>query len=328
MKSKSLKMQLMMVLMLCFSYPIAAQESVTSYPSRVVTIVIPFVPGGPVERDTRIWAQKLSLDLGKPFVLDFKGGAGSTIGTAFVAKAVPDGYTLLSVSSGFSVNPALYQNLSFDTEKDLAPISHMRSVGSMLVVHPAFPAKNWPEYVAYVKANPGKVNFGTSGGGGVHHMAGAWLHSELKAKVTFIHYKGGGPVLLDVMAGRADAYPPTVSTALTQVKAGKLRVIAMMSIARSSLMPDIPTISEQGLPGFDFSSWGGVLTTGGTPAPIVNKLSNAMAKIAKDPEVIKYAAMDGTIMIGSTPEAFQRLITQEVQRWKKVVLENNIKLED
>lgn len=204
----------------------------------------------------------------------------------------------------------------------------MHSRGSMLVTHPAFPAKNWKEYVAYVKANPGKVNFGTSGAGGIHHMGGAWLHSELNAKVTFIHYKGGGPVLLDVVAGRADAYPPTVPTALSQVKAGKLRVIAIMSTARSPLLPDIPTMSEQGLPGFDFSSWGGVLTTGGTPAPIVSKLSNALAKIAKEPDILKVAEMEGTIMIGSTPEAFQRLITEEVRRWKKVVHENNIKLED
>ena len=328
MKRNPLMMQLFMVLMLCVSLRGEAQESVTSFPSRPVTIVIPFVPGGPVERDTRVWAQKLSTDLGKPFVLDFKGGAGSTIGTAFVAKAVADGYTLLSVSSGFSVNPALYRNLSFDTEKDLAPISHMHSRGSMLVTHPAFPAKNWKEYVAYVKANPGKVNFGTSGAGGIHHMGGAWLHSELNAKVTFIHYKGGGPVMLDVVAGRADAFPPTISTGLSQVKAGKLRVIAIMSMARSPVMPDIPTVSEQGLPGFDFSSWGGILTTGGTPAPIISKLSNALAKIAKEPDVLKIAATDGTIMIGSTPEAFQRLITEEVRRWKKVVHENNIQLEN
>lgn len=311
----------------CASASSGAQDPAAGYPARPVTIVNPFAPGGPVDKDTRIYAQKLGDNLGKPFIMDYKPGAGSTIGTAFVAKAPPDGYTLLSVTSSFSVNPALYPNLGFDSVRDIAAVSHMYSRGSMLVANPNFPARTWPEYLAYVKANPGKVNFATSGAGGVHHIGGAWLHSEIKAKVTYVHYKGGGPAMLDVVAGTADVFPPTVFTALQQVKAGKLRVIAIMSADRSPLLPDARTIAEQGLPGFDFSAWGGILTTGGTPMPVIRKLSLELAKIAKAPDVLQMAKDDGTIMVGSTPEAFQKLVADEIVRWKKVVQENNIKLE-
>ncbi len=320
--------QLLLVTAAVFSCVATAQESAGSYPSRLVTVINPFAPGGAVDRDTRLYIQKLSESFGKPFVMDYKSGAGTTIGTGYVAKAAADGYTLLSVTSTFSVNPAIYTKLNFDTERDIAPVSHMYSRAAVLVVHPSFPARNWQEYVAYVKANPGKVNFGTAGGGSIYHIGGAWLHSEIGAKATFVHYKGAGPIMLDIVAGTIDAFPPTVATALPQVKAGKLRVIANMSAARSPLLPDMRTIAEQGLPGFDFTSWGGILTTGGTPAAIINKLSNELAKIAKSPDVLQIAATDGTLMIGSTPEAFQKLIATEIVRWKKVVQENNIRLEE
>ena len=320
--------QSLMVIAAAFSCAAIAQESASNYPSRLVTVINPFAPGGAVDKDTRLYIQKLSESFGKPFVMYYKPGAGTTIGTAYVAKAPPDGYTLLSVTSTFSVNPALYTKLTFDTEKDIAAVSHMYSRAAILVAHPSFPAKTWPEYVAYVKANPGKVNFGTAGGGSIYHIGGAWLHSEIGSKVTFVHYKGAGPIMLDIIAGTIDVFPPTVATALPQVKAGKLRVIANMSAARSPLMPDMRTVAEQGLPGFDFTSWGGILTTGGTPAPIINKLSNELARIAKAPDVLQIAATDGTLMIGSTPEAFQKLIATEIVRWKKVVQENNIRLEE
>ena len=306
----------------------AAQENAAAYPSKVVTIIIPYPAGGPTDGDTRLYAQKLSEGLGKPFVIDYKAGAGSTIGTAYIAKAKPDGYILGSVTSGLSVNPALYSDLSFDTAKDIAGVSLMHRRSTMLLAHPAFPAKNWPEYVAYVKANPGKVNFGTSGAGGIYHMVGAWLHNEIGGKVTYVHYKGAGPAPLDAVAGRVDVMPSTVYNGLPMVKAGKLRIIAVLSNTRSPLLPDVKTVAEQGVTDFDYSGWGGIITTGGTPAPILNKLSGELAKIARMPDMLKRAAIDGTELVGSTPEAFQKLLVTEIARWKKVAVENSIKLEE
>ena len=305
-----------------------AQESASNYPSRVVTIIIPNAPGGSIDKDVRLYAQKLTESLGKPFVMDFKTGAGGSIGTTYVGKAPADGYTLLGMTSNFSVNPALYAKLPYDPIRDFAPVSQMYTRGSILVVHPNFPANSWSEYLAYVKANPGKVNFGTSGAGGVYHIGGAWLHSEINAKVTFIHYKGAGPLLTDLMAGTVDTFPPSPFMSLGLIKGGKLKPIAMLSAERSSFFPDLRTVAEQSLPGFDFFTWGGIITTGGTPPAIVNKLSGELAKVAKSPDVLKIAASDGTTMVGSTPEAFRNLIASEIVRWKKVVRDNNIKVEE
>ncbi len=320
----------------CFSFLVAAllaggaagQESASAYPSKVVTIIIPYPAGGPTDGDTRLYAQKLTDSLGKPFVIDYKPGAGSTLGTAFIAKSKPDGYVLGSVTSGLSVNPALYANLPFDTLKDIAPVSLMHRRPTMLLVHPSFPARTWPEYVAYVKANPGKVNFGTSGAGGIYHIIGAWLHDELGGKVTFVHYKGAGPAQLDTVAGRVDAMPSTVYNGLPMVKSGKLRVIAILSNTRSTLLPDVRTVAEQGLTAMDYSGWGGIITTGGTPVFIVNKLSAELAKIARTPDMLKRAAIDDTELVGSTPEAFHKLLATEIERWKKVAKDNNIKLDE
>ncbi len=319
---------LILACMTCLQGQVLAQENPSAYPSRPVTMVIPYTPAGPVDVDTRVYSQRLSDAMGKPFVLDYKPGAGSTIGTAYVAKAPPDGYTLLSVTSTLSTNPALYPNLNFDTARDLAPVSLMYTRAFVLLVHPDFPAKSWSEYVAHVRANPGRVNFGTSGAGGIYHIGGAWLHSEIKARVTYVHYKGANPVLMDTIAGRVDAIPSTVFNALPHIKAGKVRAIATLSITRSPLLPELRTVAEQGLAGFDYSSWGGILAPAGTPAPIISRLSGELAKIARTTDVIKRGEADGTVMVGSSPQAFRELLAAEIARWKTVVKDSAIVLEE
>lgn len=305
-----------------------AQTNAANYPSKPVTIIVPFTSGGSTDVDTRLWAQKLSQALAKPFLVDFKPGAGTTMGTAYVAKAPSDGYTLLSATTTLSSNPALYQQLPFDTAKDLAPVSLMYTRGFVLLVHPSLPASTWAEYVAYVRSHPGEVNIGTSGAGGITHIGSAWLHSEINGKVTYVHYKGSNPQVLDLIAGRVQAIPSTVFQALPLLKAGKVRVIASLSQARSSLLPDVRTVDEQGLAGFDFSGWGGILAPAGTPAVIVNKLSAELAKIAKSPELLQRGQTDGTVMVGSTPQAFLNMLTAEIFRWKTVVTANGIILEE
>ena len=307
---------------------LAAQSAASAYPSRPVTIVSPYVPGAVTDKDGRVWAQKLTQALGKAFVMDFKPGAGSTIGSNYVAKAAPDGHTLLIITSGFTVTAAMYKDLPYDPLKDLAPISLTAERPVTLLVHPGMPIKNFIEYIAYAKAHPGGLNFGTSGAGSILHMAGAWMHSATGTEVTFIHYKGSAPMLVDLVAGRVNVSPANIFNAMPFISSGKLRAIAIASAAPSALLPGIRTIAEQGVPGYGYSAWGGLLAPAGVPAPIINKLSSEIAKYVKEPDVIEKLTGDGTVLIGSTPEAFRQTLVAEITRWKSLAQQFNIKAAD
>lgn len=310
-----------------FSSAVYSQGAADSFPSKPVTLVVPYAPGGPAGTETHIYAGKMSSVMGQQFIVDFKPGAGTVIGSAYVAKAAPDGYNLLVVTGSLTVFPALFKDLTFDTIKDFAPVSLMSQRTSVLLVSPTFPAKTFAEYIAHVKANPGKLNFGTAGAGSITHLAGAWLDGATRTKVTFVHYKGTGPIYPDLFAGRVDATAAGLLDALPHIKAGKVRALAVMGEDQSSLLPGVRTISEQGIPGYNYISWLGFSATGGTPTAIVNKLSEAFAKVAKSPDVAGPLEAQGGKMIGSTPAQLSRLIVTEVERWQKVVQENSIKLE-
>ncbi len=306
-------------------------QGVADFPSKPVSVILPFPPGGPTEPEARLEIKKAGDLLGQPFVLDFKPGAATTIGTGYVVKSRPDGYTLLVTAASLTVFPAFYENLSFDITKDLTYVSLMSKRPTALLVTPSFPAKNFKEYIAYVRANPGKLNLGTSGLGGVGHLAGAWMHSETGTlnMVTFIHYKGTGPVFPELIAGRIHAHPTSLAPALPLIKAGKVRAIAIMSDERTRLLPDVSTLQEQGLaPGVGYTTWQGFAAPSGTPAAIVNKLSETFARVAKSPDVAGQLEGDGSVMIGSTPEQFRQVIVNEVAAWRKVVKETGIKLEE
>lgn len=305
-----------------------AQGPSASFPTRPITIVLTFPPGGPADAETRMYTPLFQAELGQTVLVENKGGAGGAIATSYVAKAPPDGYTVLSVSTGFTIVPAFHASGPYDPVKDFAPISLFSRRSAMLLVHPSLGVKSFPEYIAYAKSNPGAINYGTAGPGSALHIAGAWLHSGFNTIATFVHYKGAGPLYTDLLAGRVNAAGALLFTGMPFVKAGKLIPIANMGKERSKFLPDQKTIDEQGLPGYDYSSYAGYLVPAGTPAAIVNRLSGAWIKASRNPELLKRMEAEGAEVVGSTPEYFARVIVDHAAVWKRVIKENNIKLEE
>lgn len=307
----------------------ALAQGADSYPSRPVTVIIPYAPGASAETETRLYTVKMAQNLGRPFIHDFKPGAGASIGTAYVAKSAPDGYILGAVAGGFNFAPAFYvENPPYDPVKDFAPIALMSKRPTMFLVGPSLPVNTMQEYIAYARANPGKINFATTGQGASYHIVGAWLHGQTNTQVTFIHYKGGGPLWVDMLAGRVNAAPVTFLMGLQFVKSGKLRPIANMGLERSPFLPDLRTMEEQGFPGFDYPSWAGYVAPAATPAAIVAKLNAEFVKAGRSPDVIQRIEEQGGVMVASTPDYFRKVIVTESARWKKVVQDNNIKSPD
>jgi tripartite-type tricarboxylate transporter receptor subunit TctC len=300
----------------------------SNYPSRPVTIIIPYAPGGTTDIEARLYTQKIGERMGQPFVLDYKPGAGATLGAGQAAKAAPDGYTLLMHTATFTVAPALYGSKTpYDPIRDFAPISITTMTPDVFIVNASFPAKNLKEYIAYAAANPGKINFGTSGLGGINHLGGAWLHNATKTKVTFIHYKGGADVIRTVTSGEVHAGVSVPLTVLPQVKAGKMRMLAVTTAERVRFMPDVPTVMEQGVPNYEWSQWVGAFAPVKTPAAIIDRLGAEFARAAKLPDVVK-ALENGKLVVGSTPEELRKLVAREVPAWRRIVEESGAKLED
>jgi tripartite-type tricarboxylate transporter receptor subunit TctC len=322
------KIRVLIISLVTMAVPAAAlaQGSADTYPSRPVTIITPFAPGGPTDSEGRLYTQRLTDSLGHPFVLEAKPGAGTTIGLGHVVKAAPDGYTLLLMTASLSVVPLLHKDLPYDLYASLAPISLMSKRNAVLAVHPSLPIKNMTEFVAYAKANPGKLNYSTVGAGGGQHLTGVWLESVSNTKLTMVHYKGTGAAMPDLLAGRAHLTFLTFTTALPLAKAGKVRIIAQANLERAPSMPDVPTLVEAGYEGFEYSSWLGMLAPARTPAAIINKLNAELVKIARSPDLIKRTAAE-IRLIGSSPEEFRRYILTEHERWKKLVRDNNIQFE-
>lgn len=311
-----------------FSGAALAQDKADAYPSKPFVFVVPVAVGGPNDLEARLYAAKMSGLTGQQFIVDNKPGAGTRIGTAYVAKAKPDGYTLLVVTGNFTTIPALHKDLPFDTIRDFAPVSLMSKRPLVLFSYPSFPAKTFGEYIAYAKANPGKINFGTTGVGGISHLLGSWMHSATNTKVTFIPYKGTGPMLPDLFAGRVDVHVTILPYTLPLIKSGKVRPLAITDDKRSKLLPDLPTVAEQGIPGYNYASWHGYAAPGATPAATVTKLSEGFARVAKAPDVAGPSEAEGHVMVGSTAAQFRQLIVTETDRWRKVVQDAGIRLEE
>lgn len=327
MRSHSIVGIVLIMASLSGSIRLAHSQSTESFPAKPVSLVVPYAAGGPADVETRLYATKLA-SMGQPFVLDYKPGAGATIGTAYAAKAPADGYTLLLISTGFTTFPALYKDLPFDTIRDFAPISLMSRNDSVLLARPGFPVKSFADYIGYVRANPGKVNFGTAGAGGIIHLAGGWMHSATNTQVTFVHYKGGGPAVVDLLGGRLDVATAPLISAMPLLKTNKAGVLAILNDKRSTLLPQLPTVAEQGIPGYSYGNWYGFVAPAATPAAIVNKLHEGLVRATQDPAVVSTLEAAGSVLIGSTPAQFRQLIAQEVVRWQKVVKDTGIKLED
>ena len=309
------------------SASVAAQRPADSYPSRPVTVIVPFAAGAVTDLETRLYAQKLTELTGRTFVVDYKPGAGSMIGSAYVAKAAADGYTLLTATSSLSIAPLLYKNLSFDPIRDFVFVSMISKRAPLLLATPSLPVKNVAEYIAYARANPGKLNIGTSGPSGGAHLSMEWLHHSTHTKATFIHYKGGAHSFTALMAGEVHVAIGSLIAMMGQVRAGKARILGVTSAERVKILPDIPTVAEQGVPGFEYAPWLGFALPRATPAAIVARLNAELVKVARTPELAERLADDATIMIGSTPEQFSQAVAVEAGRWRKLVDETGMKLE-
>jgi len=289
-------------------------------------MIAPYAPGAATDTEGRLFAGKLSEFLGQQFLVDFKPGGGTTIGQIMAARAAPDGYTLLLMSAAYPLVPQTYTDLPVDLIKSLAPISLMSKRSALLLVHPSVPAKNMAEFVAYAKANPDALNFATAGPGGLQHLTGLWLSSVTGTKMTYIHYKGTGSLMPDMIAGRSHITPTTFSTGMPLVKSGKLRPLGVASLVRNAQVPDMPTIAEQGYPGWEYTTWLGILAPVQTPAAIINKLSSELNRVTRAPDIVQRLSAE-TQLIGSTPDEFRKHIALEHERWRKLIQENNLKFE-
>ena len=307
---------------------IATAASAQSYPDKSVRMVVPFAAGaGSNDIMARLVAQKLSDALGQQFVVDNRPGASGIIGTDIVAKAPPDGYTVLMMSLTFTVNPSLFSKLPYDTVRDLIPVTMVASAPLMLVVHPSVPAKSVTEFIAYAKANPGKLNFGSGGPGTTPHLAGEMIKTVAGIQVTHIPYKGGAPALTDLVAGQIQFMCENIPGTLPFAKAGKLRALAVTDLKRSPLLPELPTLDEAGLKGYQIVGWNGLFVPAGTPQPIVNRLNAEVVKALALPDVKDRLATLGADAVGDTPQHFAVFIKAEIPKWAKVVKDAGLKIE-
>lgn len=302
-----------------------------NYPSRPITIVVTTAAGGGIDLIARTIGQRLSESLGQTVIIENKGGAGHTIGAAYVAKSWPDGYTLMLTEAGvFVSNPYLYPKgrLPYDAEKDFAPISGLASYGHALVVHPGLPVNNVAELIALAKNKPGEINYATSGIGAATHMNVVLLENMAGAKLMPVHYRGVSPAQNDVVAGHVKLMSGSVSFAQEPSKAGRLKMIAVGTRNRDPLLPDVPTVSESGLPGYEGVTWAGLFAPSGTPPDIVKKLNLAVQSILKDPELHKNFMIPRSLepVIGS-PEEFAAYVKADSGKWLKVIREQNLKIE-
>lgn len=305
---------------------IASAQSAADYPSKPVRVIIGQSPGGGNDIQTRLFSQKLGESLGQSFVVENRTGAGSMISYRTVAKAPPDGYTLLAVAGGYTVVPAVRTNLGYDPIKDLAPISLVVQSPFLLMVHPSVPVRTVKELIAFAKARPGMLTHASAGHGSSTHMAFALLTTLANIDITHVPYKGTGPALIDVMGGQVHMLMGNVLSSLQYAKDGKLRALAVSTEKRAAAVADLPAIGEV-VPGYEASTWHGWFAPAGTPRPIIDKLSAELAKAVKSPDVMTRLTRDGSAAVGSTPEAFAEFIANDIARWRKVVKDANIKLQ-
>jgi tripartite-type tricarboxylate transporter receptor subunit TctC len=298
------------------------------YPSRPITLVVPFPPGGSTTIVARIVADKMSEALGQSIVVDNRGGAGGTVGSRAVAKSAADGYTILLGYTGtLAIGPTLYGNVGYDPRTDFEPIGRIATAPNTLVVHPSLPVHSVPELIAYAKANPGKLNYGSAGIGTVSHVCGEYFATAAGIKITHVPYKGTGPAIIDLLGGHIPmAFAPVPATH-ENATSGKLRMLAVTSAVRSTLLPDVPTIAETALPGFEAVLRYGLVAPAGTPRAIIAKLNTALNTALTSDDVRARLALDGAEPLPSTPADYGADIDREETQWSKVVKASGAKAE-
>jgi tripartite-type tricarboxylate transporter receptor subunit TctC len=312
------------ILLMMWTAPAAAAGSESAYPNRPVRMILPFAPGGGTDIVGRLIGQKLGEVWHVPVVLDNRPGAGSTVGTGLVAKAVPDGYTLGITSMSHAINATLYTKLSYDTVKDFAPIILAVRAPNVLVVNPSVPAQSVKELIAYAKANPGKLNFSSSGTGGVSHLSAEVFLAAAGISMVHVPYKSAGLAMTALIGNEAQVMMATTPVSIPQMKANRVRALAISSLKRSPLAPDLPTIAESGFTGFETDTWYGLLAPAGTPAAIVKKVNADTARILESPDMKTALAQQGAQPAGGSPEEFRRFIQSEIQKWGKAIRAANV----
>ncbi|WP_198674944.1 tripartite tricarboxylate transporter substrate binding protein [Rhodoferax ferrireducens] len=298
-----------------------------AWPSRPISLVVPFPAGGTTDVLARAVGQELSKSLGQPVIVESRPGAGATLGADYVAKAKPDGYTLLMGAVHHTIATSVYKKLAYDFQKDLAPITTVALVPNVLVVNPNVPAKHVKELLALAKADPGKLTYGSNGNGTGQHLIGAQFEGMGGVQLLHVPYKGSGPLTTDLLGGQISMSFDTITPVLPQIKAGKLRALAVTTATRSKALPDVPTLDESGLKGFNLGTWFGVLAPAATPRDIVSRLNTEIVKIINSPEFKKKMDDIGAEPIGNTPEQMAKQIKDDTERFAKLVKDAKVSIE-
>ena len=302
-----------------------ADAGAQPYPSRPIRFIVPYPPGGGTDVVARILAEPLTAELGQPVIIDNRGGAAGNVGTELAARAPADGYTVLFTLSSHTINPKLYDKLPFDVERDFTPISMVALIPQILVAHPSLPANSVKELIAVAKAAPGKLNYASVGTGSPGHIAGELFKLKTGVDIVHVPYKGGGPAVTDTIGGQVQLLFVSMPAVWQQVKAGKVKAIAVTSAKRSQTAPDVPTVAESGVPDFVVDSWYGALAPAKTPPAIVARLNAAFVKVLENPQVKEKLFAQGAEAAPSTPAEFDRVIKDELAKWEYVIRAANIK---
>ena len=298
-----------------------------AWPSRPITLVVPFASGGTTDIIGRAVGQRLGEALGQPMVVDNRPGAGGTIGGALVARANPDGYTFLLATVAHTMAPGIYKTLPYDFQKDLAPIGMVALTPNVLLVNPSIPAKNVQELIAYIKAHPGKVNYGSAGIGSTEHLSGELFRAATHTDIAHVPYKGGAPMMTDLMAGQIQMAIETSPSANPHVKSGKVKALAVTTATRSAAYPGVPTVAESGVPGYEVTTWYALMAPQGTPEPIRQRMSAELARVLKQPDMQKRFEEQGVTAGDMAPTQLASFIKSETTKWTKVAKDSGAKAE-
>ena len=298
-----------------------------AWPSKPITMVVPFPPGGPTDMVARVLAQQVGQQLGQTVIVDNRPGANGNIGNAMVAKAQPDGYTVLYNTSSIALSPSLYKKLSYDVHRDLLPVALTAVVPLALVINPKVPANTVQEFVKYAKDNPGKLSYGSAGNGNVTHLAAFQVVQHFKIDASHVPYKGSAPADVDLVAGQIDFMTDTINSVAPFIKDGKLKLLAVSTAKRIPNFPHAPTLAESGMTGFEAGAWQGVMLPAKTPNAIVQRLNAELMKALKDPGVLEKLRVQGSEPLGSTPQEYGDYIHSEIKRWAGVVKSTGVSLD-
>ena len=303
----------------------ASAQSPDAWPSKPVRFILPFPPGGGTDILGRLIAERLTANLGQPVVTENRGGAGGNVGAEAAAKSAPDGYTIVLVAPSLAISPSLYSKLNYDPVKDFAPVSLVATVPNVMVTHPSLPARTLAEFIQLAKTKPGEMNFGSGGSGTSNHLAGELFNIVAGVKLVHVPYKGVNLAMNDALSGRIQLVVIGIPAAAPHIKAGRLRALALVAPQRSSVLPEVPTVAEAGLPKFEVTTWYGILAPAGTPKAIVSRLNAELVKIMHAPETKERLDAMATDPVTSTPEEFAGLIRREIAKWAEVVRDAGLK---